>query len=126
MVSFENFVKSMTPSLLQLKVTSSFCFAFKIPDNVTATIIYIHNCARYTRVFMELLLFYSLHVYTRPAVEKYGRTMNHFFHELYFTFIYAVHTCMQYNLASVRLWNFLKGGSKINILKINYWLNELD
>ena len=37
MVSFENFVKSMTPSLMELKVTPSFCFAFKIPDNVTAT-----------------------------------------------------------------------------------------
>ena len=38
MVSFENFVKSMTPSLLELKVTPSFCFTFKIPDDVTATI----------------------------------------------------------------------------------------
>ena len=37
MVSFEKFVKSMTPSLLELKVTPSFCFTFKIPDNVTAT-----------------------------------------------------------------------------------------
>ena len=40
MVSFENFVKSMTPSLLELKITPSFCFAFKIPDNVTATDMY--------------------------------------------------------------------------------------
>ena len=37
MVSFENFVKSMRPSLSELKVIPSFCFAFKIPDNVTAT-----------------------------------------------------------------------------------------
>ena len=37
MVSFEIFVKSMLPSLLELKVTPSFCFAFKIPDNLTAT-----------------------------------------------------------------------------------------
>ena len=37
MVSFESFVKSMTPSLLELKVTPSFCFAFKIPDDPTAT-----------------------------------------------------------------------------------------
>ena len=35
MVSFENFVKSM-----ELKVTPSFCFAFKIPDDVTATNVY--------------------------------------------------------------------------------------
>ena len=40
MVSFENFVKSMTPSLLESKVTPSFCFAFKIPDNPTATTMY--------------------------------------------------------------------------------------
>ena len=37
MVSFENFVKSMPPSLLELKVTPSFCFPFKIPDDPTAT-----------------------------------------------------------------------------------------
>ena len=35
-VSFENFVKSMPPSLSELKVIPSFCFAFKIPDDVTA------------------------------------------------------------------------------------------
>ena len=39
MVSFENFVKSMPPSLSELKVTPSFCFPFKIPDDLTATII---------------------------------------------------------------------------------------
>jgi hypothetical protein len=37
MVSFENFVKSMPPSLSELKVIPIFCFAFKIPDDVTAT-----------------------------------------------------------------------------------------
>ena len=36
-VSFENFVKLVSPSLSELKVTPSFCFAFKIPDNPTAT-----------------------------------------------------------------------------------------
>ena len=36
-VIFENFVKSMTSCLSKLKVTTSFCFAFKIPDNVTAS-----------------------------------------------------------------------------------------
>ena len=34
-VSFENFVKSMPPSLSELKVTPSFCFPFKIPDDPT-------------------------------------------------------------------------------------------
>ena len=31
----------MPPSLSELKVTPSFCFAFKIPDNPTATDTYI-------------------------------------------------------------------------------------
>jgi hypothetical protein len=34
-VIFENFVKSMTPCLSKLKVTPNFCFAFKIPDDMT-------------------------------------------------------------------------------------------
>ena len=37
MLSFENFVKSMPPSLSELKVTPSFCFAFKIPDDMAAS-----------------------------------------------------------------------------------------
>ena len=37
MVSFETFVKSMPPSLSELKVTPSFCFPFKIPDDPTET-----------------------------------------------------------------------------------------
>ena len=41
MVSFEIFVKAMPPSLSELKVLPSFCFAFKIPDDVTASIVYI-------------------------------------------------------------------------------------
>ena len=40
MLSFENFVKSMPPSLSELKVTPSFCFAFKITDDVAASKIY--------------------------------------------------------------------------------------
>ena len=40
MVSFENFVKSMPPSLLELKVIPSFCFTFKISDNLTASNLY--------------------------------------------------------------------------------------
>ena len=43
MVSFEIFLKSMAPSLSELKVTPSFCFAFKIPDDVTATSIYVYR-----------------------------------------------------------------------------------
>ena len=40
MLSFENFVKSMQPSLSELKVTPSFCFAFKIPDDRAVTTTY--------------------------------------------------------------------------------------
>ena len=37
------FVKSMPPSLSELKViVLSFCFAFKIPDDVTATSMYVN------------------------------------------------------------------------------------
>jgi hypothetical protein len=41
MVSFEIFVKAMPPSLSELKVLPSFCFAFKIPDDVTASNTYL-------------------------------------------------------------------------------------
>ena len=37
MVSFEIFVKSMLPSLSELKALPSFCFAFKIPDDLAVT-----------------------------------------------------------------------------------------
>ena len=36
-VIFENFVKSITSCLSKLKVTPSFCFTFKIPDDPTAS-----------------------------------------------------------------------------------------
>ena len=45
MVSFENFVKSMPPSLSELKVTPSFCFPFKIPDDPTPTNSYVYHNA---------------------------------------------------------------------------------
>ena len=41
MVSFEIFVKGVPPSLSELKVLPSFCFAFKIPDDVAASTNYI-------------------------------------------------------------------------------------
>ena len=43
MVSFENFVKLVLPSLSELKVTPIFCFAFKIPDDVSASRLFIHD-----------------------------------------------------------------------------------
>ena len=40
MVSFENFVKSLPPSLSELKVKPIFCFPIKIHDNPTASNMY--------------------------------------------------------------------------------------
>ena len=58
MVSFENFVKSMLPSLSELKVTPSFCFPFKIPDDPTATINYI--CTFYLWPFHRLINYHEM------------------------------------------------------------------
>ena len=62
MVSFEIFVKAMPPSLSELKVLPSFCFAFKIPDNVAASstymagtlAIFIHCFSFHTERFHDL------------------------------------------------------------------------
>ena len=43
MVSFEIFVKAMPPSLSELKVLPSFCFAFKIPDDMAASTIVMYR-----------------------------------------------------------------------------------
>ena len=48
-VIFESFIQSKTSCLSKLKVTPSFCFAFKIPDNPTATyvnkyLLHIYKC----------------------------------------------------------------------------------
>ena len=40
MLSFEIFVKAMPPSLSELKVLPSFCFTFKIPDDLAVTKLY--------------------------------------------------------------------------------------
>ena len=46
MVSFEIFVKAMPPSLSELKDLPSFCFAFKIPDDVTTSNTYMYKVAK--------------------------------------------------------------------------------
>ena len=56
MVNFENFVKSMPPSLSEIKVIPSFCFTFKIPEDVTATIIYsfsLTNFDLWTKLYIQ-------------------------------------------------------------------------
>ena len=67
MLSFENLVKSMPPSLSELKVTPSFCFAFKIPDDVTASNKYVHdtsneNNIKIVRVYWRTI-FSALHIF---------------------------------------------------------------
>ena len=61
-VSFAIFVKLVSPSLSELKVTPSFCFAFKIPDDVTASIIYpvylLLSKAHFTDLLQELTYFF--------------------------------------------------------------------
>ena len=47
MVSFESFVKSMPPSLSELKNTPSFCILFKISDNPTASNMYVITNIQY-------------------------------------------------------------------------------
>ena len=56
MVSFENFVKSLPPSLSELKVKPIFCFPIKIRDDPTASTIYApckirkaHYCGPFRR-----------------------------------------------------------------------------
>ena len=43
MISFENFVKSLPPSLSELKVKPIFCFPIKIRDDPTASNMYIYS-----------------------------------------------------------------------------------
>ena len=68
MVSFEIFEKAMPPSLLELKVLPSFCFAFKIPDDVAASNMYLveisifslnNVIARFTEILnsLKILIF---------------------------------------------------------------------
>ena len=47
MVSFEIIVKSMPPSLTESKVTPSFCFPFKIPDDPTPITMQCHSNLRW-------------------------------------------------------------------------------
>ena len=55
-VIFENFVQSMTSCSSKLKVTPSFCFAFKIPDDMTASTKY---CAGLIILSIDPTHFYS-------------------------------------------------------------------
>ena len=52
-VIFENFIKSMTSCLSQLRFKPNFCFTFKIPDNPTASNI---NIWFVSKIELQLLM----------------------------------------------------------------------
>ena len=56
MVSFENFVKSLPPSLSELKVKPIFCFPIKIRDDRTASNDYVLSTV-VTKSKLEALVF---------------------------------------------------------------------
>ena len=69
MVSFENFVKLVSLSLSELKVTPSFCFAFKIPEDVSASIIH----ATMIKIITDFGIFRNLTSYffaTHEAIHR--------------------------------------------------------
>ena len=68
-VIFEIFVKSMTSCLLKLKVTPSFCFAFKIPDDVTAPNGYVLYFYIYYLRLLDFLLFFAQKTFSGWRVE---------------------------------------------------------
>ena len=70
MVSFEIFAKSMPPSLSELKVLPSFCFAFKIPDNVTATRLFIDATASFLRSYLIFIRLCSHTIVTEQNRKK--------------------------------------------------------
>ena len=85
MVSFEIFVKAMPPSLSELKVLPSFCFAFKIPDDRARTIIYVSS-----ETFIELDQIAKCHNFSAFIVGKSWCLKNFFFVEKMSGFYWAL------------------------------------
>ena len=77
MVSFESFVKSI-PSLSELKVTPSFCFALKIPDDPTTSNVYAiqgrHQCGQ-GQVKLPLYVGASPLPPTHSVLQNQGKTL---------------------------------------------------
>ena len=67
MVSFEIFVKAMLPSLSELKVLPSFCFTFKIPDDVADIYIGLINSYQIKKVEVRSL-YSKLEIYQTPSL----------------------------------------------------------
>ena len=90
MVSFENFVKSMPPSLSELKVTPNFCFPFKIPDDPTATIIYISWLITFITFLFEGLDLNKCDHLTRRQLERFARKEADVYY--YLSYVRILHT----------------------------------
>ena len=69
MVSFEIFVKAMPPSLSELKVLPSFCFAFKIPDDRAVTNTDLSNLTNYDEACIPSLSSILLAVQPDPQIK---------------------------------------------------------
>ena len=82
MVSFENFVKSMPPTLSELKVTPSFCFAFKIPDDVTASKLYSNFSKEIIQSPVDFVAIFEL-VFLGNIVFVHYLKDNHYIIKLY-------------------------------------------
>ena len=129
-VIFENFIKSMTSCLSKLKVTRSFCFTFKIPDDRTASIyifskfFFIGDQSTHWPISRENSHVFSLPHWTwsqyfRTQLETVPQTLvgkSNFVFERYGNYQNDQASGLEvknhrYILISVRLWNFKDGGS---------------
>ena len=64
MLSFENFVKSMPPSLSELKVKPSFCFPIKIRDDRAVTTKYLIHSNKRSQIFNHNCIQLSIFTFT--------------------------------------------------------------
>ena len=108
MVSFEIFVKPMLPSLSELKVLPSFCFAFKIPDDVAASNIY--HAKKKNGYQMNLLKYWRLNwlpwlIIPSRWLKKIESFMFPEFLSTWLTFVKEHLVNTKYNMVS--LWNML-------------------
>ena len=67
--SFDFFVKSMPPSLSELKVTPSFCFPIKIRDDRTASTVYNVKSTRFCQFFWPSQKIRTLRIQIQKGVK---------------------------------------------------------
>ena len=95
MVSFENFVKLVSPSLWELKVTPNFCFAFKIPDNVTASKL-TRYLGRYNFLHSNILNHHSYWI-----IQKVPAPRLYFFQKILRTRLFGHHVYLVHKYSRV-------------------------